>query len=109
MTVKVLVARAHTGVNFQKGDHLNSLRVCGGLEEVEQHPLDGDRRVVLRRRQPVPQLDELQDLVERAAAVGRYDEVDSLEGRNRKNESFGSNQHDGDLFIERKIYRGKIS
>ena len=79
MTVQFLVARVHTGVNFQKGDHLNSLRVCGGLQEVEQHPLDGDRRVVLRRRQPVPQLDELQDLVERAAAVGRYDEVNGLE------------------------------
>ena len=52
----------------------------GSLEEVEQHPLDGDGRVVLRRGQPVAQLDELQDLVEGAATVGGYDEVDRLEG-----------------------------
>ncbi len=46
--------------------------------QIEKHSFDGEGGVVLRGWQAVAQLDELHDLVERAATKRRYDEINRL-------------------------------
>ena len=50
----VCSAQGLTRFDFQVGHHLNRLSMNGRLhDQVEQHPLNRDARVMLRRRQAI--------------------------------------------------------
>ena len=67
------------GVDLEVAHHPQGHLVAGGPgEQVEEHPLDGERRVVLGVGEAVSEGDELADLAEGAAAVRGDYVVNSL-------------------------------